>query len=40
LEELYRERQAVYARADFRIPIESDEPSVAIAAILELPLFS
>lgn len=40
LEELYRERQAVYARADFRIPIESDEPSVAIAAILKLPLFS
>lgn len=40
LEELYRERRAVYARADFRIPIESDEPSVALAAILNLPLFS
>ena len=40
LEELYRERQAVYARAAYRILIESDEPSVAIAAILNLPLFS
>jgi shikimate kinase len=40
LEELYRERQALYARAAYRIPIESDEPSVAIAAILNLPLFS
>jgi len=40
LEELYRERQAIYARADFRIPIESDEPSAAIAAIMKLPLFS
>ncbi len=40
LEELYRERRAVYARAAYRILIESDEPSVAIAAILNLPLFS
>jgi len=40
LEELYRERQAAYARADYRIPIESDEPSAAVAAILALPLFS
>jgi len=39
-EELYRERRAVYARAAYRILIESDEPSVAIAAILNLPLFS
>jgi len=40
LEELYRERQAGYARADYRIPIESDDPSAAVAAILALPLFS
>ncbi len=40
LEELYHERQAAYARAAYRILIESDEPSVAIAAILNLPLFS
>ncbi|MBZ5595258.1 MAG: shikimate kinase [Acidobacteriia bacterium] len=40
LDELYRERQAAYARADYRIPIDSDEPSAAVAAILALPLFS
>jgi shikimate kinase len=40
LENLYRERQAAYARADYRIPIESDDPAVAVNAILALPLFS
>ena len=40
LEQLYLERQAAYARADYRIPIESDEPSAAVAAILNLPLFA
>lgn len=39
LEELYRSRQAAYARADFRIPIESDDPSAAVEALLALPLF-
>ncbi len=32
-------RQAAYARADYRIPIESDDPSVAVEAMLKLPLF-
>jgi shikimate kinase len=40
LEELYQERQAAYARADYRIAIESDDPSVAVEAVLKLPLFS
>jgi shikimate kinase len=40
LEALYAARQAAYARADFRIPIESDDPSVAVEEILKLPLFS
>jgi shikimate kinase len=40
LEALYSARHAAYARADFRIPIESDDPSVAVEAILHLPLFS
>ena len=36
---LYAERQAAYARADHRIPIENDEPADAVAAILKLPIF-
>lgn len=39
LEDLYRERQALYARAAYRIVIESDDPSFAAGAILNLPLF-
>jgi len=37
--ELFRSRQAGYARADHRIPIDSDDPSVAVEAILKLSLF-
>jgi shikimate kinase len=40
LEDLYKERQPAYAQADYRIPIQSDEPSVAVEAVLDLPLFS
>jgi shikimate kinase len=39
LEELYQERKAYYGRADYRIAIESDDPVLAVDAILKLPLF-
>lgn len=39
LEKLFQARQAAYARADYRIPIESDDPLAAVEAVLELPLF-
>jgi shikimate kinase len=38
-EELFHGRQAAYSKADYRIAIECDEPSVALEAILKLPLF-
>jgi shikimate kinase len=37
--QLYDSRRASYARADCRIPIESDDPAVAVEAVLGLPLF-
>jgi shikimate kinase len=37
--QLYRERREFYGRADYRIGIESDDPSVAVAAVMELPIF-
>ncbi len=37
--ELYDARQAAYSRADFRIEITCDEPAVAVASILNLPIF-
>jgi shikimate kinase len=36
---LYEERRESYARADFRIPIDCDDPAVAVESILDLPLF-
>ncbi|MEO7653772.1 MAG: shikimate kinase [Bryobacteraceae bacterium] len=36
---LYEARLAVYARADYRIPIECDDPEKAVAAILALGLW-
>ena len=36
---LYEERRESYARADYCIPIESDDPSVTVEAVLRLPLF-
>jgi len=36
---LYEERRESYGRADYRIGIESDDPAVAVAAVLELPIF-
>jgi shikimate kinase len=38
-ERLYQERQETYARADFRIEIASDDPAVAVEAVLKLPIF-
>ena len=37
--ELYEERRAAYERADYRIAIETDDPDVAVAAVMELPIF-
>jgi len=39
LRQLYEARRESYARADYRIPIESDDPAVAVEAALRLPLF-
>jgi shikimate kinase len=36
-EELYRARHPEYARAEYRIAIESDDPEAAVEAILKLP---
>ena len=38
-EQLYQDRRASYARADFRIEITSDKPSDTVAMILKLPIF-
>jgi shikimate kinase len=38
-ERLYFERHVAYSRADFRIPIVSDDPATAVATVLELPIF-
>ena len=37
--QLYEARRESYARADYRIPIESDDPAVAVEGVLRLPLF-
>ena len=37
--QLYETRRDSYARADYRIPIESDDPAVSVEAVLKLPLF-
>ena len=39
-EQLYRSRLAAYGRADYRIAIQSDDPSAAVEVILALPLFA
>ena len=36
---LYDTRREAYANADLRIPIESDDPEVTVAAIVSHPLF-
>jgi len=37
--QLYEERQAAYAKADYRIAVECDDPDEIVAAILKLPIF-
>lgn len=37
--QLYETRRESYSRADYRIAIESDDPAVAVEAVLRLPLF-
>lgn len=39
LEHLFESRRSAYAKADFRVAIDSDNPADAVAAILKLPLF-
>jgi shikimate kinase len=39
LAQLYEDRQAAYAQADYRIPIDCDDPAEIVAAILRLPIF-
>ena len=36
---LYESRRESYARADYSIAVESDDPAEAVAAVLQLPLF-
>jgi shikimate kinase len=38
-ERLFHERQAAYARADFRIEVTTDDPKEALRRILDLPIF-
>jgi len=36
---LYAARRDAYSRAEYRVPIESDDPCVAVDTILHLPIF-
>jgi shikimate kinase len=36
---LYETRRACYAEADIHLPVESDDPEVTVAALMEHPLF-
>jgi shikimate kinase len=36
---LYESRRESYARADYRIPIDVDDPAVIVESVLRLPLF-
>ena len=38
-EALYKQRAPVYARADHRVEVSSNDPSLTVVRILELPLF-
>jgi shikimate kinase len=38
-ERLYLERQPCYASADYRIAVDSDDPVVTVARIMDLPLW-
>ena len=36
---LYETRREGYARSDYRVPIEDDDPAVTVEVLLALPLF-
>ncbi len=38
-EQLYQDRRASYARADYRIEVTGDDPEAVVEAILRLPVF-
>ena len=38
-EALYHARKAFYAKADYRVEVACDDPKLAVAAILDLPVF-
>jgi shikimate kinase len=38
-EQLYNERRQAYSRADYQIVIVNDDPAVAVADVLKLPIF-
>ena len=38
-EDLFHERQEIYGKASFRVDADSDDPAVAVEAILKLTLF-
>ncbi len=38
-DQLYQERRAHYARADYRIEVAGDDPEAVVEAILQLPIF-
>ena len=38
-QQLYEDRRVHYAKADFRIEVEGDDPALIVAAILKLPIF-
>ena len=38
-EQLYRDRRASYAKAEFRVELTEDNSRKALAALLKLPLF-
>ena len=38
-EDLFHARRAEYSRCDYRVPVDTDDPAMVTAAVLELPLF-
>jgi len=38
-EQLYKDRCTAYAKADYRVPVDTDDPAEMVAAILKLPIF-
>ena len=38
-EQLYQDRRAAYAKAEYRIEVDTDDPAEIVAAIFKLPIF-